>query len=264
MNKNLLLVELNIDEAKKLKEGKKLALEAMSGFIIGIGEDAARQALVEGKEEVDGTRSVTKGIINAGLAIAVPIILKEAKAGLNKIKTQGVNTVVEEVVEKTVKETSEEVTEEVVEKGAKSLANNVDDMISETSYAKSIDFSKLGTGNVGDFSNLKGTTIEDILSRIPTNAKKRELTPIQGKVTEGFEYKFFENGETIRVRVHGYDQSAPIGSNAYDNWIVRVQKGKKYMDSSGKFHPPGISNPNSEFYDEIIIDDTHIPIKVPK
>ncbi len=134
----------------------------------------------------------------------------------------------------------------------------------ETSYVKSIDFSKLGTGNVGDFSNLKGTTIDDILSRIPNNAIKRELTPIQGKVQEGFEYKFVENGETIRVRVHGPDQSAPIGSNAYDNWVVRVQKGKKYMDSSGTFHPPGISNPNSEFYDEILIDDTHIPITAPK
>lgn len=76
---------------------------------------------------------------------------------------------------------------------------------------------------------------------------------------EGFEYKFVENGETIRVRVHGSDQSAPIRTNAYDNWVVRVQKGKKYMDSSGTFHPPGISNPNSEFYDEILIDDTHIP-----
>ena len=115
-----------IDNAKKLGEGTKLLSEAVSGFIIGTGEDAARQALVEGKEEVDGTRSVIKGIINAGLAIAVPIILKEAKAGLNKIKTPGVNTVVGEVGEKAVKETSEEVTEEVAEKGAKSLANNAD------------------------------------------------------------------------------------------------------------------------------------------
>lgn len=49
---------------------------------------------------------------------------------------------------------------------------------SKTSYVKSIDFSKLGTGNVGDFSNLKGTTIDDILSRIPNNATKREITPI--------------------------------------------------------------------------------------
>ncbi|UZQ49374.1 polymorphic toxin type 30 domain-containing protein [Clostridium kluyveri] len=50
--------------------------------------------------------------------------------------------------------------------------------------------------------------------------QKRELTPIQGKVQEGFEYKFVENGETIRARVHGPDQSAPLGSNAYDNWNV--------------------------------------------
>ena len=90
-----------------------------------------------------------KGIINAGLAIAVPIILKGAKAGLNKIKTQGVNTAVEEVVEKTVKETSEEVTEEVAEKGIESLANNSDDVISDkigksSIISKALEDSKTG------------------------------------------------------------------------------------------------------------------------
>ena len=110
----------------------------MSGFIIGTGEDAARQAFVEGKEEVNLGQSVMKGIKNAALAVAVPLIIKGGQAVVNKIKTPGVNTVageaveeVEEVVEKTVKETSEEVTEEVAEKGAKSLIDNADDVISD-------------------------------------------------------------------------------------------------------------------------------------
>ena len=122
----------SIDNAKRLGKGAKLLSEAVSGFIIGTGEDAARQVVLEGKElrEVDGARSVINGIMNAGLAIAVPLIIKGGQAVVNKIKTPGVNTVVGEVGEKAVKETSEEVTEEVVEKGAKSLANNADDMIS--------------------------------------------------------------------------------------------------------------------------------------
>ena len=108
-----------IDNAKKLGEGAKLAREALLGLGIGTGEDAARQVLLEGKKEVDPIRSVINGIMNAGLAVAVPLIIKGGKAVVNKIKTPGVNTVAGEAVE------------EVAEKGAKSVGNNVDEVISE-------------------------------------------------------------------------------------------------------------------------------------
>lgn len=124
---------------------------------------------------------------------------------------------------------------------------------------------KLGTGKVGDFSDIKGASIDDILSRIPENATRRELTPIEGKVTEGFEYKWVQDGKTMRVRVHGPDASAPAGSNAANGWIVRVQEGKKYYDPvTGRFQPPGISNVDSPFYNEDIANRTHIPIKNPE
>lgn len=124
----------------------------------------------------------------------------------------------------------------------------------------------LGSGNVGDFSNLQGTSIDDILSRIPKDANKRVLTPQPGKVTEGFEYTWkASDGTKMTVRVHGPDASAPSGSNAANGWIARVQKGKKYLDPvSGEFQPSGISRPNSEFYNEGIINSTHIPIQPPK
>lgn len=32
------------------------------------------------------------------------------------------------------------------------------------------------------------------------------------------------------------------------------------MDTKGNFHPPGVSNPSSPFYDEFLANDTHIPI----
>ncbi|EUJ33966.1 hypothetical protein MFLO_02090, partial [Listeria floridensis FSL S10-1187] len=124
----------------------------------------------------------------------------------------------------------------------------------------------LGSGNVGDFSNLQGTSVDDILSRIPKDANKRVLTPQPGKVTEGFEYTWkASDGTKMTVRVHGPDASAPAGSNSADGWIVRVQKGKKYLDPvAGEFQPPGISRPNSEFYNEDLINSTHIPIQPPK
>ena len=85
----------------------------------------------------------------------------------------------------------------------------------------------IGKGNAGDFSNLERTTIEDILSRIPEDAVRRELVPEVGKVTEGFEYKWMQDGKIFRVRIHGIDASATAGSNTTNGWGVRVQKGKK-------------------------------------
>ncbi|MDA1478264.1 T7SS effector LXG polymorphic toxin [Bacillus changyiensis] len=127
------------------------------------------------------------------------------------------------------------------------------------------DVSKLGTGKVGDFTKLEGEEIDEILSRIPKDATRRELTPVRGKVTEGFEYKWSENGKTMRVRIHGPDASAPAGSNAKRNWVIRVQQGKKYLDpDTGKFQPPGITNKNSPNYSEDLANRTHIPIKNPK
>ncbi|WP_064201484.1 polymorphic toxin type 30 domain-containing protein [Brevibacillus brevis] len=124
---------------------------------------------------------------------------------------------------------------------------------------------KLGTGRVGDFIGIRGSTVDDIISRIPTYAKRRELTPVKGKVEKGFEYHWEENGDGVswRVRVHGPDASAPEGSNARNNWIVRVVRGNKYLDSKGNWHTRGIYNKNSPNYSEEFGNDTHIPIQTP-
>ena len=59
------------------------------------------------------------------------------------------------------------------------------------------------------------------------DAVRRELIPEVGKVTEGFEYKWVQDGKTYRVRIHGADASAPAGSNVANGWVVRVQQGEK-------------------------------------
>ncbi|MCA6774123.1 MULTISPECIES: polymorphic toxin type 30 domain-containing protein [Enterococcus] len=44
-----------------------------------------------------------------------------------------------------------------------------------------------------------------------------------------------------------------------------MNKGKKNLDPiSGNFQPPGISRPTSKFYNEDLINSTHIPIETPK
>ncbi len=122
----------------------------------------------------------------------------------------------------------------------------------------------LGTGRVGDFSDLKGKPIEEVLTRIPSEAIRRELVPKVGKVMEGFEYKWVQNGKTYRARIHGIDASAPEGSNAAKGWILRIQEGKKYLDPvSLEFQKQGIANIDSPYYNEKIANRTHIPVKEP-
>ena len=127
----------------------------------------------------------------------------------------------------------------------------------KTSYGKS-------SKKIRDFTYLEGSTVDDILDRIPDEAVLRELRPIQGGATEGFEFKWTENGQTYRVRVHNSDPSAPVGSNAYNGWVVRVQRGKKYYDPTiNDYREAKYFNPNGPFFDETIVNNTHIPIQNP-
>lgn len=87
---------------------------------------------------------------------------------------------------------------------------------------------------------------------------------MNGGATEGFEFKWIQDGQTYRVRVHNPDPSAPIGTNAYNNWVVRVQRGRQYYDYTiDDFQPAKFTNPNGDFFDESIMNNTHIPIQNP-
>ncbi|TRW21076.1 DUF4237 domain-containing protein, partial [Criibacterium bergeronii] len=142
--------------------------EAVSGFIIGIGEDAAKQALVEGKEEVDGTRSVINGIINAGLALAVPVLIKGGKAVANKIKTPGVNKSVGEVA-----------TKEVATKEGEALVNKTGESISEEAGKFTTKLVKKSTCTQNELYNylLKNSSADDA-KKFVDNGIWPEGTPI--------------------------------------------------------------------------------------
>ena len=117
--------------------------------------------------------------------------------------------------------------------------------------------------------SLHGNTIKradgtDLIS-IPKNARVRKLTPPEGYAGDyGYEYKWAnESGGTTTVRIHGVDPLAPSGSNASQGWVVRVMDGKKSMDINGTYHPPGVFNESSPYYNPSVINDVHIPIVKP-
>ncbi|MFW5407038.1 polymorphic toxin type 30 domain-containing protein, partial [Pectobacterium brasiliense] len=116
---------------------------------------------------------------------------------------------------------------------------------------------------------LDGNTIKhpdgSELITIPDDAKIRKLTPPDGYTGDyGYEYKWANaGGGTTTVRIHGPDSVAPQGSNASQGWVVKIMDGKKSMDASGAYHPPGIFNESSPYYNAAVINDVHIPISQP-
>ena len=73
-----------------------------------------------------------------------------------------------------------------------------------------------------------------------------------------------QDGQTYRVRVNSADPGAPAGSNASNGWVVRIQRDKQYYDPTiNDFRPAKYTNPNGDFFDESIMNNTHIPIENP-
>src|SRR5262245_57417703 len=98
--------------------------------------------------------------------------------------------------------------------------------------------------------------------------EQERLTPVPGKCQEGVEYVWKAKGRTFRVRIHDPDPSViPTATNPSPNalvgWVVRIKRGRHYMDSEGRFHPAGKLNPRSTEFDEFLGNETHIPILPP-
>ena len=238
---------------------------AKEGISMGAGAGAQ-------KITTDVTGNDTAGMVAGMVASGVTAMgLNGIEAEANKLAKapKGIDGVTEEAGNLTEDVGKAGKGLEGAAKGAESAAEDAGKVVESGTYSWKIgsaeDAKYLGKGNIGDFSNLEGATIEEVLSRIPEDAVRRELIPEVGKVTEGFEYKWVQDGKTYRVRIHGADASAPAGSNAANGWVIRVQQGKKYLDPiSLEFQPPGITNIASPNYSEELANRTHIPIKNPE
>lgn len=99
--------------------------------------------------------------------------------------------------------------------------------------------------NVGNFTGLRGATMEEIVSRVP-----KDWTVAMQKDGKGV--RFLDTAGNERIRVHQADPDAPVGSNAHSGWVLRVSDGgkgrkAKYFDDNGNV---------GNRWD----NDTHIPI----
>src|SRR5690348_14197521 len=106
------------------------------------------------------------------------------------------------------------------------------------------------------------------LIRIPASALRRQLKPVLGKAQSGFQYYWKAGGHSYRVRIHDADPSVmPTPTNPNPNarvgWVVRVSRGRRYMDPEGVFHPASKLRPRGRDFDEFLANETHIPIIPP-
>ncbi|MCC0097672.1 DUF6531 domain-containing protein [Streptomyces flavotricini] len=107
--------------------------------------------------------------------------------------------------------------------------------------------------------DLRGDT--DPLSIIPKDAVQEPWRPIPGGVEHGIKWKWTDDvtGKTVRMRVHGPDLGPHAGPNASSGPIYRIQIGNQFQDEAGQLYHRGIGNPNSENFNEVAVNDTHIP-----
>ncbi|MFE7069861.1 polymorphic toxin type 30 domain-containing protein [Streptomyces sp. NPDC057620] len=104
------------------------------------------------------------------------------------------------------------------------------------------------------------------LSMVPDNAEMRVLKPHpNGGAQKGVEYKWTdsETGNTVRVRVHDADGTAPPGSNAAKGDVYRISIGGKYQDEAGNLYHRNVHNPNSPHHNDAAAEATHIPWRIP-
>jgi Bacterial toxin 30 len=128
-----------------------------------------------------------------------------------------------------------------------------------------VDLNLIGTSSRGgDFTNMVGASINEIVSRIPEKAKIENWTSIPGGAQEGMKFSWKDTaGNTWRVRMQGPDPNAPAGSHAASGWVLRVKRGHDYMDATGSFYKESIENPRSPNYNPEAINQTHISIQHP-
>ena len=130
-----------------------------------------------------------------------------------------------------------------------------------------VDLNLLGTSSqVGDFTGLEGASVNEVVSRIPEDAKIEHWTPEPNGAQEGMKFKWLDaTGKSWRLRMHGPDANPdiPAESNAATGWVLRVQQGHLFMDPSGNFYKDKILNPTNPNYNEYAANATHIPIQGP-
>ena len=240
------------------KQMKEMGKEAFEEYVETTLEPVYRNLIYDEENELEllSVKALENAFVGALTAGALNLILPESGVERNR--------------------TLEEDAKNRLSENTKVLLGVSDDGIINTKGLKDRYYSNdntLGDVNGKDpnsvsrnFCSVK--SLQDLLTKIPTDAQQFSWRAIEGGASEGVKYRWVDQqGNIWNVRAHSVDPSAPIGSNASKGWIYRVEvrwagTGKKYyMDAYGNFYPENIMNPMSPMYDEDTANNTHIPFK---
>lgn len=127
--------------------------------------------------------------------------------------------------------------------------------------ATGVNHKKTGSG---DFSDIKGSTYEDAINRVPKKANESTFKPSQ-TIKQGRKFNWTsESGTKYFMEAHGKDSSVASTNNAGKGWVVRIKQGKNYFDpQTGNWVRSNVFNPNSPSYNPVLVNETHIPIQPP-
>jgi len=97
--------------------------------------------------------------------------------------------------------------------------------------------SKQGSSRLaGNFQGLKGASFEEIVSRVPA-----EWTWAPQRSGNGI--RFFDVAGKERIRIHGPNPRAPLGSNSRAGWVVRAtDRVGNFYDDLGRMQPDKFTN----------------------
>ena len=172
----------------------------------------------------------------AGLTAPGAITNKAGKAAWDKVgkKSSEVTSDVTKIDKPTsntnIKHNGNSGNDGVGKNDTQKLNNNDNTMIATSKgvVVSSNTLAKQGSSNlVGDFTKLEGVTVDEIISRVPKDWKI-----LAQKNGNGI--RFIDEAGIERIRIHGPDPKAPIGTNSNSGWILRIQdKNKNYLDNFG-------------------------------
>ncbi|WP_181000351.1 hemagglutinin repeat-containing protein, partial [Campylobacter concisus] len=172
----------------------------------------------------------------AGLTAPGAITNKAGKAAWDKVgkKSSEVTSDVTKIDKPTsntnIKHNGNSGNDGVGKNDTQKLNNNDNTMIATSKgvVVSSNTLAKQGSSNlVGDFTKLEGATVDEIISRVPKDWKI-----LAQKNGNGI--RFIDEAGIERIRIHGPDPKAPIGTNSNSGWILRIQdKNKNYLDNFG-------------------------------
>jgi RHS repeat-associated protein len=126
----------------------------------------------------------------------------------------------------------------------------------------------IAVGNNGkvDISKLEGSSLNEILTRLPSDAEKMYFQRNPTRIAEGYKFEWTDKaGNLWELYAHSPDKGAPNGANSRDNWTLRIVRYNREKGGVMEY----VSKKDGSFIEKLRVrgpqkqEETHFVIKDP-